>query len=44
MVEKYRAAAEQHGYIVAGLNTSRNGPWAVSMKAVQAMTTDLGTR
>ena len=30
MVEKYRAAAEQYGYIVAGSNTSRNGPATVS--------------
>jgi len=44
MVEKYRAAAEQYGYIVAGSNTSRNGPWAVSTKAVQAMALDLGQR
>ena len=44
MVEKYRAAAEQYGYIVAGSNTSRNGPWAVSSKAVQAMAADLGQR
>ena len=44
MVEKYRAAAEQYGYIVAGSNTSRNGPWAVSHKAVQAMALDLGQR
>src|SRR4051794_7532688 len=34
MVETYRAAAEQYGYIVAGSNTSRNGPWSVSQKAV----------
>jgi dienelactone hydrolase len=44
MVELYRAAAEQYGYIVAGSNTSRNGPWAVSLKAVQAMSDDLGRR
>ncbi len=44
MVEKYRAAAEEYGYIVAGSNTSRNGPWAVSHKAVQAMAQDLGQR
>jgi poly(3-hydroxybutyrate) depolymerase len=44
MVETYRAAAEQYGYIVAGSNTSRNGPWAVSLKAVQAMSQDLGQR
>ena len=44
MVEKYAAAAEQYGYIVAGSNTSRNGPWAVSAAAVQAMSADLGRR
>ncbi len=44
MVEKYRAAAEQYGYIVAGSNTSRNGPWAVSVAAVQAMSADLASR
>jgi hypothetical protein len=37
MVEKYRAAAEEYGYIVAGSNNSRNGSWAVSSAAVQAM-------
>ena len=26
MVEKYQAAAEQYGYIVAASNNSRNGP------------------
>lgn len=44
MVEKYAAAAEQYGYIVAGSNTSRNGPWSVSAAAVQAMPADLGRR
>jgi len=44
MVEKYRAAAEQYGYIVAGSNTSRNGSWAVSGAAVRAMSADLGQR
>ena len=33
MVEKYQAAAEQYGYIVAASNNSRNGPYAVSMSA-----------
>jgi hypothetical protein len=42
MVEKYRAAAEQYGYIVAGSNTSRNGPWTPSAGAVRAMSRDLG--
>ena len=44
MVEKYQAAAEQYGYIVAGSNTSRNGPWAVSIASVRAMSADLGQR
>lgn len=44
MVEKYAASAEQYGYIVAGSNTSRNGPWSVSGAAVQAMSADLGRR
>ena len=26
-VERYQAAAERYGYIVAGSNNSRNGPW-----------------
>ena len=44
MVEKYQAAAEQYGYIVAASNNSRNGPWAVSVAAVNAMTADLPQR
>ena len=44
MVEKYRAAAEQYGYVVAGSNNSRNGPWQVSAASIQAMSTDLGQR
>jgi dienelactone hydrolase len=44
MVEKYRAAAEEYGYIVAASNTSRNGPWSVSAAALQAMWPDLGRR
>jgi predicted esterase len=44
MVEKYRAAAEQYGYIVAASNNSRNGPWAVSMVAAKAMTADVSRR
>lgn len=43
-VERYRAAAEKYGYIVAGSNNSRNGPWAVSQAAVGAMTGDVSTR
>jgi hypothetical protein len=33
MVEKYQAAAERYGYIVAGSNTSRNGPWRWRIRA-----------
>jgi predicted esterase len=44
MVEKFRAAAEQYGYIVAGSNNSRNGSWAVSASAVKAMSADVGAR
>lgn len=44
MVEKYRAPAERYGYIVAGSNTSRNGPWEASGAAVRCMSRDLGRR
>jgi len=44
MVEKYQAAAEQYGYIVAASNNSRNGPYADSMAAAQAMMTDVSRR
>src|SRR5436190_9940422 len=44
MVEKYQAAAEQYGYIVAASNNSRNGSWAVSAAAVKAMSADLTQR
>jgi len=44
MVEKYQAAGEQYGYIVAGSNTSRNGPMATAAAAVRAMSADLGRR
>lgn len=44
IVEKYRAAAEQYGYIVAASNNSRNGPWEVSERAVAAMARDVGAR
>jgi pimeloyl-ACP methyl ester carboxylesterase len=43
-VEAYRAAAEKYGYIVAGSNNSRNGPWEVSMKAAAAMSADVRKR
>ncbi len=43
-VERYQAAAEKYGYIVAGSNNSRNGSWAVSTAAVTAMTRDVAAR
>src|SRR5687767_38974 len=36
-VERYQAAAEQYGYIVAGSNNSRNGPWEVAIQAARRM-------
>jgi poly(3-hydroxybutyrate) depolymerase len=44
IVDTYAAAAERYGYIVAGSNVSRNGPWSVSLGALQAMLADLGRR
>ena len=43
-VERYQAAAEKYGYIVAGSNNSRNGSWEVSMKAATAMAADVDAR
>jgi poly(3-hydroxybutyrate) depolymerase len=43
-VEKYRAAAEQYGFIVAASNNSRNGPVAISTAAAQAMGADVSRR
>ena len=40
-VERYQAAAEQYGYILAGSNNSRNGPWEVSDAAARAMRADV---
>jgi predicted esterase len=43
-VERYQAGAERYGYIVAGSNNSRNGPWKPSLEAAKAMTADLTGR
>jgi len=43
-VERYQAAAEQYGYIVAGSNNSRNGPWEVSIASARAMNADVRKR
>ena len=42
-VERYQAAAEQYGFIVAGSNTSRNGSPDIN-KAVAAMSADVQSR
>jgi dienelactone hydrolase len=42
--ERYQAAAEKYGYIIAGSNNSRNGPWEVSLNAAKAMTADVEQR
>ena len=44
MAEKFQAAAEQYGYIVAASNNARNGPHAISAAAAQAMSVDVGRR
>jgi poly(3-hydroxybutyrate) depolymerase len=43
-VERYRAAAEKYGYLVAGSNNSRNGPWNVGLDAAAAMRADVTRR
>ena len=43
-VEQYQAAAEKFGYLIAASNVSRNGSWAVSMGAAQAMGADVTQR
>ena len=43
-VERFQAAAEKYGYIVAGSNNSRNGSWPNSMAAAQAMARDVASR
>ena len=42
--EKYQAAAEHFGYIVAASNNYRNGSWEVTTWAVRAMSRDVGRR
>ncbi|HUR58601.1 MAG TPA: hypothetical protein VM029_12890 [Opitutaceae bacterium] len=40
-VERFQAAAEKFGYIVAGSNNSRNGPWEANAAAISAMMSDV---
>lgn len=44
IVETYRTAAEQYGYIVVASNNSRNGPWDVSAAAIKAIFPDVDAR
>ena len=43
-VERYRAAGEKYGYIVAGSNNSHNGPWELGLNAAAAMSADIKQR
>ena len=43
-VERYQDAAEKYGYIIAGSNNSRNGPWEISLNAAKVMTGDVDHR
>ncbi|MEO5960835.1 MAG: hypothetical protein ABIZ49_11230 [Opitutaceae bacterium] len=43
-VERLQTAGEQFGYIVAGSNNSRNGPWEGNAKAIRAMVGDVQSR
>jgi hypothetical protein len=43
-VERYQAAAEKYGYIIAGSNNSKNGPWEISLDAAKAMAADVERR
>ena len=44
IVDTYRDAAERYGFIVAGSNNSRNGPWEPSLQAAITTLQDLGQR
>jgi len=43
-VERFKEAAERHGYIVCGSNNSRNGPIQPSAEAAKAMLADVAAR
>jgi len=43
-VERFQAAAEKYGYVVAGSLNSRNGPWEPSLEAAKAMMADVMQR
>ena len=43
-VERFSAAAEKFGWVVAGSLNSRNGPWPANAAAITAMVQDLAAR
>ena len=43
-VQRFREAAEQYGYILAGSNNARNGPVKIVQDAVNALLEDTGAR
>ena len=43
-VERFQAAAEKYGYLVAGSNNSRNGPFEQNYAAMDAMLRDTSQR
>lgn len=43
-VERFKNAAERYGYIVAGSNNARNGPWEPIVQAVTAVWNDTRSR
>src|SRR5690242_4069334 len=43
-VELMKDAAESSGFIVAGSNNSRNGPWKIESEAADAMVKDVQAR
>lgn len=43
-VELFKEAAEKYGYIVAGSNNSKNGPWEPILTAIKTMWEDTHTR
>ena len=43
-VERFKESAEKYGWILAGSNNSRNGPWRRSADAWSAMTKDTQQR
>ncbi len=43
-VERFQPGAEKYGYIVVGSNNSRNGPWAPTLAAINAISRDTSAR